>query len=152
MQTLYEPHHHRLTETVDRMFVDHGHCLIVDCHSFPKDPLPYEDPNLPRPEICLGSDSFHTPPAVLDCMRSVFEAAGFSVGINAPFAGSLVPLKHYQRDSRVSSIMIEVRRDVYIKSIKFPEIIYDTVAVHSLQQLASCAIHGAVALLGSTEL
>lgn len=145
----YEPHHRLLTAMVDQRLTDHGHCLIVDCHSFPKEPLPYEDPTLARPEICLGSDDFHTPPAVLDIMRQVFEDAGYSVGVNAPFAGSLVPMAHYRKDPRVASIMIEVRRDLYITHINFPEITYDTVAIHRMQQLASRAIYGALALLGA---
>lgn len=149
MSATYEPHHRLLTTTVDQMLIDHGHCLIVDCHSFPKGPLPYEDPELARPEICLGSDDFHTPPAVLDCMRQVFEDAGYSVGVNAPFAGALVPMAHFRKDQRVASIMIEVRRDLYIKHINFPEITYDTVAIHRMQQLASRAIHGALAHLGA---
>ena len=147
MKEFYEPYHLELTQKVDALLALAGHCLIVDCHSFPREPLPYEDPALERPEICLGSDAFHTRPELLTHFQQVFEAAGFEVGINAPFAGSLVPLKHYGQNAQVQSIMIEVRRDLYIRSVSMPEIDYDTVAVHQIRELASQAIHGAIACL-----
>jgi N-formylglutamate amidohydrolase len=42
------------------------------------------------------------------------EQQGFSVDINKPYAGTLVPLKFYAKDKRVTSIMIEIRRDLYM--------------------------------------
>ena len=33
---------------------------------------------------------------------------------NTPFADALVPMPFYLKDQRVSSVMIEVRRDTYI--------------------------------------
>ena len=39
-----------------------------------------------------------------------------TVGINRPFAGCIVPLKYYRKDSRVMSVMIEINRRLYINS------------------------------------
>ena len=39
---------------------------------------------------------------------------GFRVGMNRPFAGALVPNAFYGRDARVQSVMIELRRDLYM--------------------------------------
>jgi N-formylglutamate amidohydrolase len=88
---------------------------VVDAHSFPCNPLPYEiDQMGARPEICIGTDEFHTPAALLFHLRGAFEAAGFTVATNEPFSGALVPQRYYRRDARVSSVMIEVRRDIYM--------------------------------------
>ena len=38
----------------------------------------------------------------------------FTVKYNEPFKGSIVPLKFYNKDKRVQSLMIEVRRDLYM--------------------------------------
>ena len=46
-------------------------------------------------------------------MSAAFTARGYSVSINSPFSGTIVPLKHYLKDRRVSSIMIEVNRSLY---------------------------------------
>ena len=41
--------------------------------------------------------------------------AGFGgTGVNSPFEGTYVPLKYYGNDPRVSALMIEIRRDVYM--------------------------------------
>jgi N-formylglutamate amidohydrolase len=34
--------------------------------------------------------------------------------VNRPFAGALVPNAYYGQDQRVQSVMIEVRRDLYM--------------------------------------
>ena len=44
----------------------------------------------------------------------VFEELGWSVAVDRPFAGALVPMRFYQRDLRVRAVMIEVRRGLYM--------------------------------------
>ena len=86
--------------------------------SFPKNPLPYElmqEPN--RAEICIGTDSFHTPQELTEYFFKAFSDAGFSVAIDKPFSGSIVPMKFYQNEKRVKSVMIEVRRDLYMNEL-----------------------------------
>lgn len=111
----YQPHHERFTNMVDECLKLNSKCLIVDCHSFPKNPLLYELNQEPvRAEICIGTDDFHTPKELTEYFFTAFSDAGYSVSINTPFSGSIVPLKFYQSEKRVQSVMIEVRRDLYI--------------------------------------
>jgi N-formylglutamate deformylase len=44
----------------------------------------------------------------------VFEEVGWSVAVDRPFAGALVPMRFYRKDLRVRAIMVEVRRDLYM--------------------------------------
>jgi N-formylglutamate amidohydrolase len=89
--------------------------LIVDCHSFPSVALPYElDQGAQRADFCIGTDAFHTPPAVRDAIVAAVKQAGYSVTVDAPFAGALVPLASYRKDRRVWSVMIEVNRRLYM--------------------------------------
>jgi N-formylglutamate amidohydrolase len=44
----------------------------------------------------------------------IFTSFGLEVAFDQPYAGCLVPLHYYQKDARVRSIMIEVRRDLYM--------------------------------------
>ena len=111
----YQPHHERLTNMVEECLKLNSKCLIVDCHSFPKKPLPYELNQEPiRAEICIGTDAYHTPDWLLEFMRDNFKSEGFSVAVDKPFSGSIVPTFHWKKTKAVSSVMIEVRRDLYM--------------------------------------
>jgi N-formylglutamate amidohydrolase len=111
----YRPHHTLLEQRVDEALDAEGQVLLIDCHSFPSDRLPYEiGEKGDRPEICIGTDSFHTPLGLRDIAVESFRNVGFSVDVDLPFAGALTPLKHYGKDQRVKALMIEVRRDLYM--------------------------------------
>ena len=111
----YRPHHALLTGAVDKALNEFRRALVIDVHSFPSLPLPYEtDLTAYRPEICIGSDSYHSPGEVVHELSRGFELHGFEVSINTPFAGAIVPAKHYKKDERVQSVMIEIRRDLYL--------------------------------------
>ncbi len=114
LDAYYHPHHRRLSELVDRTVAAHGNALVLDCHSYPFVPFPYQDPRLPRPEICLGTDRFHTPEWLFEEAAALFKRAGFTVERNLPHAGAFVPAAHYKRNRSTHSLMIELRRDTYL--------------------------------------
>lgn len=115
LSTWYRTHHDLLTDSVNKTLENHGRALIIDFHSFPSVALPYEtDLTAYRPEICIGTDSFHTPNEVVVELTNYFELHGFKVGVNTPFSGSIVPALHYKKDNRVQTLMIEIRRDLYL--------------------------------------
>jgi len=114
----YIPHHDALTNKVEQVLTRFGQCLILDCHSFSSSPLPHEPDQLPnRPDFCIGTDAFHTPEAVADSLTHSFQLARYTALKNSPFSGALVPIKHYQRDSRVNGVMIEVNRKLYMNEL-----------------------------------
>jgi N-formylglutamate amidohydrolase len=113
LKGLYDQHHSRLERAVDRALEASGHCLLIDLHSYPKDRLSYEQGKEERPELCLGTDPFHTPEELVATVERLAAAAGFETLRNSPFSGTLVPLKHYRKEPRVQSIMLEWRRDLY---------------------------------------
>ncbi len=89
-----------------------GRAVLLDVHSYPRAPLPYElHADGPRPAICLGTDPFHTPAWLVDAARAAFAPLG-DVALNSPFAGTYVPLSRYRTDARVASLMLELRRDI----------------------------------------
>ncbi len=112
----YHPHHARLEQAVATVLAQHGRCLVLDCHSFPSSPLPYEQgPGAHcRPDICIGTDAFHTSEATARAFVAAFAANGWSVELNKPFAGALVPASRYRQDARVAAVMVEVNRRLYL--------------------------------------
>jgi len=111
----YRPHHQQLETLVEKALSVHGKALLIDGHSFPNKPLKVDLNQEPdRPDICLGTDSFHTPQELIDDCTELFGNAGFTVEVDQPYAGTMVPLSYYGKDNRVSSILIEVNRRVYL--------------------------------------
>ena len=92
-----------------------GHILIIDGHSYPKHPLPYEQfPEASRPQIDIGTwtePDRHTSQALIEHTSKCFRELGYSVDLDAPFLkGSYVPDKTFIGDTRVQTMMLEVRR------------------------------------------
>lgn len=102
------------TDAVDRLVMAqvarHGHALILDAHSFPSKPFPFEDTARARPDVCLGFEHPHDHSELVESLTEHCRARGFTVAHNEPFAGSYVPLPRYGTDRRVRSVMVELNR------------------------------------------
>lgn len=123
LEKIYDEYHASFTELVTSTLLKNNRAIIVDCHSFPSIPRVYEsDKKSNRLDICLGVDEYHTPHELVDILKYNFETFGYSVGINTPFAGSIVPLEFYQKDKRVISVMIEVNRKLYMNEESFQKL------------------------------
>jgi N-formylglutamate deformylase len=115
LERWYWPHHSKLERMVNDVAARIGACLIVDCHSFPSAALPYElVQTTQRADFCIGTDPFHTPSSIRGAIVAAVKEAGYSVTIDMPFAGALVPLASYRTDRRTLSVMIEVNRRLYM--------------------------------------
>lgn len=111
----YRPHHLELESAVAEALAKHAECIVIDCHSFPSSPLPYEfsqDPD--RPDICIGTDPFHTPTELVQSITNEAESLDLSVAIDEPFSGTLVPMKYYKKRKSVFSVMLEINRRLYM--------------------------------------
>ncbi|MGW4241594.1 N-formylglutamate amidohydrolase [Nocardia sp. NPDC004722] len=110
----FHPYARAMTEVVAERLAAVGRVVIVDVHSYPKRPLPYElHGHGARSPICLGADAFHTPPELITRAAGAFVEFG-EVGVNSPFAGTYVPLEFYGSEPRVAALMVEIRRDLYL--------------------------------------
>jgi len=114
----YTPHHKLLNRTSNQSLSFFETVVIVDCHSFSDTPLPHEiDTGVARPDFCLGVDEFHTPLLLVERFTNHLTKLGYTVSINNPFSGTLVPLHHYHKTVELKSIMIEVNRKLYLDGI-----------------------------------
>lgn len=111
----YDPYADAIARLVAKTLDRHGHCMILDCHSFPTDPLGYAtDQSLDRPEICIGTDPFHTPQEIVRVLAELCLQQGRHVAVDQPYSGSYVPQRFFRKERNVQAVMIEVRRDLYI--------------------------------------
>ncbi|WP_127360259.1 N-formylglutamate amidohydrolase [Actinacidiphila soli] len=112
LDAYFRPYAAAMTGCVQDRLDAVGRAVVIDVHSYPAAPLPYElHADGPRPAVCLGTDPFHTPGWLLDAAREAFAGCD-TVGLDSPFAGAYVPLRHYGAVREVSALMIEIRRDV----------------------------------------
>mgnify|MGYP006277277861 FL=1 len=112
----YRPHHKKLRSVVEAHLRRYSRATIIDCHSFPDTPLRRDSDLSPvRPDIDIGTDDFHTPKEYIDFSVHFFEKYGYTVEVNRPYSGTIVPVNFYRSDPRVNSIMIEVNRKLYLE-------------------------------------
>jgi len=114
LNEFYHPHHKRLTKAVFSELYRRGRAIIFDCHSFPSEPFSFESCDAVRPDICLGFEAYHAPAGLVDVLRVQCEISGYTVAINSPFSGSIVPAHFWRHDGNVVSIMIEINRSLYM--------------------------------------
>ncbi len=115
MERYYYPYHRKLEDAVSQSLERHHSAMIIDCHSFSSVPLPHEsDRKYPRPDVCIGTDSFHTNDALAGFIYDFFSDRGYRTDFNTPFSGTIVPLRYYGKDSSVQSVMIEINRSIYM--------------------------------------
>lgn len=139
----YDKHHAKFEQKVAKILKEQHSCLIIDAHSFSSTPLPYElHSQNNRPDICIGTDNYHTPEFITECFYNYFTDLGYKTLVNSPFKGTIVPLNYYQKNKRVLSVMIEINRSLYMneatgeKNVNFKKVKKDIFnSIKSLNQV-----------------
>ena len=109
IENIYKKHHKKLNSIVRKMLSYFPRIIVVDCHSFtPK--------NSDEPDFCIGTNA-DTPDDLVQKVKDIFESKKYSVDINNPFKGALVP-SDFVDDCRVFSIMIEVNKNTYMDGLE----------------------------------
>ncbi len=116
VESVHAPYHQVLENLLNRARDRFGTAILFDCHSMPSEALRAA----PRvrgqmPQVVLG-DRFGASAArqVAAETQAAFEAEGFIVARNAPFAGGYIT-QRYGRPSRgLHAIQIELDRGLYL--------------------------------------
>ncbi len=116
IRTIHAPYHAQLELLLARARDVFGAAILFDCHSMPSEALRAAPRVRGRtPEIVLG-DRFGAAAArdIVAETQAAFEAAGFVVARNAPFAGGYIT-QRYGRPSRgLNAVQIEIDRGLYL--------------------------------------
>ena len=111
----YLPHHNELNRLVNESLENNGSAFILDCHSFANTPFQSDlIKDSDRPDICIGTDSYHTPDKLVNIINDFFINKGYDVLIDNPYSGTIIPMEHYKKNPNVNGIMIELNRDLYM--------------------------------------
>lgn len=110
----YREHHDKLDNMVSDILKKKGECFIIDLHSF-SDEFVYKMFNKKNnPDICIGINKNNYNKKILVETISHFKKYGYTVKINYPYSGSIIP----NRFPEVNSMMIEINKRVYLSNIK----------------------------------
>jgi len=114
LNQLYHPYHKALVDLIEDAKGRFGRALLVDCHSMPG----FAPMGSRRPDIILG-DRFGTSchSDTLSQFQTLFSQAGYSVGVNYPYAGGYTTSHYGAPANGVEAIQIEINRDLYVNPI-----------------------------------
>lgn len=80
--------------------------VLIDLHSYPKEPWPIERQiDGARPEIDIGFSAGLAPESWIDALTEHFRQVGFTVGHNTPYSGVIDA-------GAKAAVMIEILRDI----------------------------------------
>lgn len=102
----YDKWHREFNIAINRELTLFPTVVIVDCHSF------NEMMTTSAPDFCIGINDSNVPPVIDELMNKIKEK-GFTVELNTPYAGSMIP-EWYIGNEEVKTVMIEVNRKLYL--------------------------------------
>ncbi|MBT1161754.1 N-formylglutamate amidohydrolase [Bifidobacterium sp. SO1] len=110
LNRLYRPWHATFTNTIRMMLDIHDRATIIDLHTYPKTPLPFErHRDEPRPQIILGVNNDEPSRRLAILLHKRLHDASLTVGVNTAYKGSITP--NLPPDPRFDAIMLEIRQD-----------------------------------------
>ncbi len=149
----FTPYAEGIAQLVRDRLAEVGTVTILDVHSYPQVPNPYElHVDQRRPEVCVGTDELHTPTELREQTLAAMRAAAPTgdVGLDAPFWGCYVPLDQYGTNPAVRAVMVEIRRDVVANHLD-PLVEGVAALVTRISELGRATDAGAFGLAGSPE-
>ncbi len=113
INTIYKPYHKKLDEKVNIMLKGKQKVIMVDCHSFSRDIIMFDDKKINLPDICLGYNSDYNK-ALIEKVKAHFEKCGYNVEENYPYDGAMIPNSLIKnKNNNFTSFMLEINKSIY---------------------------------------
>ena len=117
IKSYYDKHHNKLNKMVTEIIKKHNKCIIVDFHSYSDEMVEKLFNCKNNPDICIGIDNIYTDKKLSNFTINHFKKYGYSVEINQPYSGTIIPNKYFnKKEEALSSIMIEINKRIYLNS------------------------------------
>ena len=117
LKSYYDKHHNKLDKVVTNILNRYDKCLIIDLHSFSDELVKLVFDMNEASDICIGIDNFYTDTKLIDFTTKHFKEYGYSVNINYPYSGTIIPNKCFKKkEFRLKSIMLEINKRVYLNN------------------------------------
>jgi len=113
LERFYHPYHEGLRHLIRKAQDRFGRALLIDCHSMPGLGPSGEK----RPDIILGDRYGKScEPETTKRLETAFQALGYSVSRNNPYAGGYVTRQYGRPDANVEVIQIEISKILYLNA------------------------------------
>jgi len=117
LKSYYDKHHNKLDKIVANLLKKHNKCIIIDLHSFSDEMVEKLFNKNNNPDICIGIDNTYTDKELTNLTINHFKEYGYSVEINKPYSGTIIPNKYFnKKEKRLSSIMLEINKTTYLNN------------------------------------
>ncbi len=118
LETVHTPYHAALTGLMLEARVRHGAAVLIDWHSMPSHAVG-GDRRARGPDVVLGDRHGTACDARLTRrLRGLFEAAGWSVALNRPYAGGYTTQTWGRPDEGFHAVQIELSRTLYLDEVR----------------------------------
>lgn len=118
VESCYMPYHTQLTTLLEGAKQQFGYGVLVDCHSMPSNLQALQRQS--KVDIVLG-DRFGTtmPKGFMLKLGTMFEACGYQVAYNRPYAGGYIT-EHYGKPARrIFAVQLEICRSLYLDEANY---------------------------------
>lgn len=112
----WHPYHRALRDLVETTHSCFGQAILIDCHSMPHEALEHHSrPGRDLPDVVLG-DRFGAAaaPWVMAAVETAFQAEGFRVSRNTPFAGAFIAQSYGRPSAGRHVVQVEIDRALYM--------------------------------------
>ncbi|MBQ8219073.1 MAG: N-formylglutamate amidohydrolase [Bacilli bacterium] len=117
LKSYYDKHHNKLDKIVTNFLKKYNKCIIIDFHSFSDDMIEKLFNTKNNSDICIGIDNVYTDEKLTNFTTAHFKKYGYSVEINKPYSGTIIPNKYInKKEKRLSSIMLEINKRLYLNN------------------------------------
>lgn len=115
LEEVYLPYHRQLRDVTNGL-LRRGNVVLVDCHSYSEEIQMERNEAMPLPDICIGvnEDSSYSK-ELTDLAVRFFRERGYSVEVNAPYSGAMLPEGIEEGENHLWCIMLEIHKRVYLK-------------------------------------
>lgn len=116
LHQFWHPYHRALRSLIETTHQEFGQAMLIDCHSMPHEALEHHSrPGHILPDVVLG-DRFGAAaaPWVMTAIEAAFQAEGFRVSRNTPFAGAFIAQSYGRPSAGRHVVQVEIDRSLYM--------------------------------------
>lgn len=113
LEKYYYPYHNELDKQVQKLLKGKDKVILVDCHSFGKEIIMFNNKRNNLPDICVGFNG------VLNKLAqqafNYFTNLGYNVKFNYPYEGTIIPNSLIKKpNKKLLSVMLEINKEIYL--------------------------------------